>query len=247
MSKTRVAVLVDIENAQPVVLDNAMRIAASLGRVTIRRGYGNQAKLNQWSDTLQRHGFAPCMQFQYVGGKNTADIELALDALEMLLDQRVDHFLIVSSDSDFVGLCRKLQERGGVVQIVGEAKTPAALRQACDKFHEHPLTAPSAAPATPAAAAQKPIARQAPKDVMKTIRKLVQAAPDGLIHMSTLGQQVPAKHPGLSYSAYGYKNLRSMLESCNEFRIHQMAEGHCLVSLATGSVPTPSATLQLVG
>jgi len=86
-----VAVLLDCENAQPVVIDRAMHLASTLGRVGLRRGYGNHTSLaSKWQDALVRHGFAPCLQFQYVNGKNTADIALALDALEMLLDRRAD-------------------------------------------------------------------------------------------------------------------------------------------------------------
>lgn len=54
-------------------------------------------------------------------GKNTSDIALALDAVEALFDERADTFCLVTSDSDFAYLCRKLRERGATVHIVGEA------------------------------------------------------------------------------------------------------------------------------
>lgn len=81
-------------------------------------------------------GLHPCLQYQYAAGKNTADIALALDAVEALFDQRADTFCLVTSDSDFAYLCRKLRERGATVYIVGEAKTPDALRNASDQFFE---------------------------------------------------------------------------------------------------------------
>jgi hypothetical protein len=44
-----VAVLVDCENAQSTVLDQAMQHASTIGRVVLRRGYGNAASLtNKW-------------------------------------------------------------------------------------------------------------------------------------------------------------------------------------------------------
>lgn len=43
-------------------------------------------------------------------------------------------FCLVTSDSDFAYLCRKLRERGSTMYIVGEAKTPEALRNASDQF-----------------------------------------------------------------------------------------------------------------
>nr|WP_275548058.1 NYN domain-containing protein [Xanthomonas arboricola] len=87
----------------------------------------------------------PCLQYQYASGKNTADIALALDALEALFDHRADTFCLVTSDSDFSYLCRKLRERGATVFIVGEPKTPDALRNACDQFFEWDRKAKEAA------------------------------------------------------------------------------------------------------
>jgi len=108
---------------------------AQFGRVVMRRGYGNQQTLaNKWQEALVRMAFTPCLQYQYASGKNTSDIALALDAQEALFDERADTFCLVTSDSDFAYLCRKLRERGATVLIVGEAKTPDALQSASDQY-----------------------------------------------------------------------------------------------------------------
>ena len=81
----------------------------------VRRGYGNHGTLgNRWQTKLVELAFTPCLQYQFASGKNTADIALALDAMEMLFDEIVDTFCIVTSDSDFAHLCRKLRERSGM-------------------------------------------------------------------------------------------------------------------------------------
>lgn len=148
--ETRVAVLVDCDNVSPEILEHASRVAAQFGRVVVRRGYGNHATLaNKWQDALVRLAFTPCLQYQYAPGKNTADIALALDALEVLFDARADTFCLVTSDSDFAYLCRKLRERGATVCIVGEAKTPDALRNASDEFFEWTRQAPEQAEESP--------------------------------------------------------------------------------------------------
>lgn len=236
---SNVAVLVDCENAQPAVIDEAMRVASTLGRVTLRRGYGNHTSLaSKWQDALVRHGFAPCMQFQYVAGKNTADIALALDALEILLDRRADRFVIVTSDSDFVGLCRKLQERGAGVHVFGEAKTPAALRHACDRFHESAPPAPQAV--APAQAAPAAIVKRRPRFVVEAVRRLALSSPDGRVDLGALGNHLRAAHAGFSHSAYGYKSLRTMLEAYDLLRVHQTEGGHCRVGLASEAAPQPA-------
>lgn len=135
--ETRVAVLVDCDNVSPEILEHALRVVAQFGRVVLRRGYGNHGTLaNKWQEALVRLAFTPCLQYQYAAGKNTSDIALALDAMEALFDHRADTFCLVTSDSDFAYLCRKLRERGATVCIVGEPKTPDALRNASDQFFE---------------------------------------------------------------------------------------------------------------
>ena len=147
----RIAVLVDCDNTSPDILDHALRVVAQFGRVVVRRGYGNHATLaNKWQEALVRLAFTPCLQYQYSAGKNTSDIALALDAMEVMFDERADSFCLVTSDSDFAYLCRKLRERGATVRIVGEAKAPDALRNASDQFFEWVKPPVSSAPASTA-------------------------------------------------------------------------------------------------
>jgi len=70
------------------------------------------------------------------GDKNGADINLALDALEMAFThQHVNAFAIVSGDSDFIPLVNKLKEYGKTVYIVGgKAFTSTILQQNCNEF-----------------------------------------------------------------------------------------------------------------
>ena len=133
----RVAVLVDCDNTTPGILDYALRVSSQFGRVVLRRGYGNQATLAKtWQEALVERAFTPCLQFQYAAGKNTSDIAFALDAREAMSDGRAAKFCIVTGDSEFAYLCRKLRERGATVSIVGEGKAPIALRNASDQFFE---------------------------------------------------------------------------------------------------------------
>jgi uncharacterized protein (TIGR00288 family) len=70
------------------------------------------------------------------GDKNGADINLALDALEMAFTHtHVNAFAIVSGDSDFVPLVNKLKEYGKTVFVVGgKAFTSTILQQNCHEF-----------------------------------------------------------------------------------------------------------------
>jgi uncharacterized protein (TIGR00288 family) len=81
------------------------------------------------------------------GDKNGADINLALDALEMAFTHdHVNAFAIVSGDSDFIPLVNKLKEYGKTVFVVGgKAFTSTILQQNCHEFvsYESLLDEPS--------------------------------------------------------------------------------------------------------
>ena len=251
----QVAVLVDCDNTSPAVLAFASRVVAKLGRVVVRRGYGNHTTLsNKWQSALVEHAFTPCLQFQYANGKNTADIALALDAQELLFDARAGTFCIVTSDSDFSYLCRKLRERGATVCIVGEAKTPMALRNATDQFYEwipaQPAAVPDpsvAAPVVPAKglqipAAAKPAIKLRPKRVVEAVEMLSSDTPEGKVHLATLGQYLKRTDPGFSPATYGHSGLQSMVSTYDLLRLTKEPGGHYTVALASKSADQGIAT-----
>lgn len=213
----RVAVLVDCDNTAPEILEHALRVVAQFGRVVLRRGYGNHATLaNKWQDALVRLAFTPCLQYQYASGKNTADIALALDAIEAMFDSRADTFCLVTSDSDFAYLCRKLRERGATVHIVGEPKTPDALRNASDQFFEwlpqeaasEPSDAAKAKPDSP-----KPPAKRRPKAVINAVSLLAADTPDGRVGLGALGQYLKRTDPAFSPKTFGHSSLSDMVRT----------------------------------
>ncbi|VXC49379.1 NYN domain-containing protein [Pseudomonas sp. 9Ag] len=248
--EARVAVLVDCDNVTPEILEHALRVVAQFGRVVLRRGYGNHGTLaNRWQEALVRLAFTPCLQYQYAAGKNTADIALALDALEALFDQRADTFCLVTSDSDFAYLCRKLRERGATVCIVGEAKTPDALRNASDEFFEWVRSAPEPEPACdstekpPTAAIcptkaeakpelAKPIVKRRPRFLVDAVALMVAGTNEGKVTLSALGLYLKRADPAFSPSAYGHSGLLNMVKTYDLLHVIREPGGHWSVSLA---------------
>jgi uncharacterized protein (TIGR00288 family) len=70
------------------------------------------------------------------GDKNGADINLALDALEMAFTHtHINAFAIVSGDSDFIPLVNKLKEYGKTIFVIGgKAFTSTILQKNCHEF-----------------------------------------------------------------------------------------------------------------
>ena len=244
--ESRVAVLVDCDNTAPEVLEHALRVVAQFGRVVLRRGYGNPGTLaNKWQEALVRLAFTPCLQFQYAAGKNTSDIALALDALEAMFDDRADTFCLVTSDSDFAYLCRKLRERGATVYIVGDPKTPAALRNASDQFFEWVKpTPPELALDQPSLKAEhlpkpgiqsepaKPAPKRRPRFVIDAVALLTADTSEGKVSLGKLGLYLKRTDPAFSPNVYGHSGLLDMLRTYDLLLLKQEPGGHWLVSLA---------------
>lgn len=248
-TETRVAVLVDCDNVPPEILEHTLRMVAQFGRVVLRRGYGNQGTLaHKWQEALVRLAFTPCLQYQYAAGKNTADIALALDALEALFDGRADTFCLVTSDSDFAYLCRKLRERGASVCIVGEAKTPDALRNASDQFFEWTRPEPpaelaaevapkaakeaAATPEAPKPDPAKPAPKRRPRFLVEAVALLAGNTSEGKVSMGLLGQYLKRTDPAFSPQTYGHSGLLNMVKTYDLLIPRQEEGGHWSVSLA---------------
>jgi hypothetical protein len=194
----------------------------------MQRGYGNHATLaHKWQEALTRLAFTPYLQYQCVAGKNTTDIALALDTLEAHFDGRADTFCLVTSDSDFAYLCRKLRERGAAVCIVGEPKTPHALRHACDHFFEWPEKAEA-----PPQEEQKPAAKRRPRIIVDAVTLLAGDASDGKVGLSPLGQYLKRTAPAFSSKAYGHSSLLKMVKTYDMLETSQDSAGHWTVGLA---------------
>lgn len=251
----RVAVLVDCDNTSPEILSYALRVVAKFGRVSVRRAYGNHTTLvNKWQDVLVNLAFTPCLQYQYASGKNTADIALALDAIEVMFDRRADTFCLVTSDSDFAYLCRKLRERGAIVCVVGQTKTPGALRNASDQFFEwipvkanHEVTVDSSlktstkdnraanAGVSKQETATLPIKRR-PRFIVDAVSLLAGDTPEGKVGLGPLGQYLKRTDPAFSPKTYGYSGLLDMVRTYDLLEIKHEVGGHWSVWLATPEI-----------
>ena len=125
----RLAVLIDADNAPRDCLQGIMEEVAIYGTPNIKRAYGDWSSRNLagWKQELLDVSVTPVQQFAYTKGKNSTDSAMIIDAMDILYSGNTDGFVLVSSDSDFTGLARRLREAGQYVIGVGEQKTPNAL------------------------------------------------------------------------------------------------------------------------
>lgn len=234
----RLAVLIDADNAQPSVIEGLLAEIAKLGVASVKRIYGDwtSSGTTQWKQSLLRHSITPIQQFAYTKGKNSTDASLIIDAMDLMHTHRFSGFCLVSSDSDFTALARRLREEGLVVYGFGEQKTPEAFVSACDKFIYTEVLRPAskddtgpgpeaAAPPPgkpapesrgaadkPAPATAKPTA--APQVPLDLIRQAIDEESDdsGWAHLGAVGSYIQRVRPDFDSRLYGCKKLSDLLK-----------------------------------
>src|SRR5215469_12816875 len=142
----KIAVFIDFDNIEigvKTTLQREFDVAAVLdalkerGEIVTKFAYANWGRMEGSTRALSEHAVQMVQRDPSPrGDKNGADINLALDALEMAL--RHDHinaFAIVSGDSDFIALVNKLKQYDKTVFVVGgRAFTSTILQKNCHEF-----------------------------------------------------------------------------------------------------------------
>jgi hypothetical protein len=107
------------------------------GEVVTKIAYGDWKRAGEHSRSMAQHAIQMVQRNLTPGGdKNGADINLALDALEMAFTRNhINAFVIVGGDSDFLALVEKLKQYDKKVMVVGgRSFTSIILQKNCHEF-----------------------------------------------------------------------------------------------------------------
>jgi len=135
-AERQVAVLIDFENVGLGSIQWLFDQISDIGRITIKRAYADWSTARSTREQVLQLGIEPVHLFHMTGsGKNSSDIRLVIDAVDLLYQSPIDTFVIVSSDSDFVPLVSKLRAGGKSVIGAGrQATTSRTLVISCDRY-----------------------------------------------------------------------------------------------------------------
>lgn len=215
------AVLIDADNTSPQWAEAMFDEIASLGEASVRRIYGDFSshQLKGWADKLASLAIVPHQQFANTTGKNSSDIALVIDAMDILHTGRFDGFVLVSSDSDFTRLASRIREQGVDVYGIGQRKTPEAFRKACKRFiYVENLVGDQDDRAA------KPGRKQTPLDARDLVLKAFDALDQEAdwVSLGQIGQQITAAHPDFDPRNYGKKKLSDLVA---ELKMVEMRRG----------------------
>ena len=144
--RLKIAVFIDFDNIEIGVkstlnrhfdVGTVLEAIKERGEVVTKIAYGDWKRAGEHSRSMAQHAIQMVQRNLTPGGdKNGADINLALDALEMAFTRNhINAFVIVGGDSDFLALVEKLKQYDKKVMVVGgRSFTSIILQKNCHEF-----------------------------------------------------------------------------------------------------------------
>lgn len=229
----RIALLIDCDNVSHNSIEGVIEELSKFGKVNVRHAHGdwNNTSLSGWIERLHPHAIRPMQQFAYTKGKNATDSAMIIDAMDLLYNNTVDAFALMTSDSDFTPLVMRLLESGLPVYGFGAKKTPQPFVDACSTFIyiEHLakeiLNTKTDKPSTK----REKVNLREDTALVKLLRTAVEqkSGDDDWALMSQVGTYI-SNNSSFSPVNYGYKKLSDLIRATELFDAEMRNDGKSL-------------------
>ncbi|MBO9650181.1 MAG: NYN domain-containing protein [Variovorax sp.] len=196
----RVTLLIDADNVSADVIEQAVqRTMTEYGNIHVRRAYCNTETALKQQALFKRLQVRPMVNIS--AGKNSTDIAMAVDAMDLVIAERPDVVVLVSSDSDFAPLVIRLREKGCRVCGIGQQgktgdDTVAIYDSFVDLLHHQP---PKAAPAkkrttrrAKAAPPPPPSVPELPDDVVRILDAVAELTTGNKVELNLAAERLRA-------------------------------------------------------
>jgi uncharacterized LabA/DUF88 family protein len=248
----RLALFIDFENIAIGVRDaNYRKFDINLvlerlldkGKLLVKRAY---ADWNRYSDYKRSFHEAAIELIEVpqksMGGKNSADIRLVVDAMDMSLQkEHINCFVIASGDSDFSPLVSKLKENNKYVIGLGvKNSTSDLLMDNCDEFifyedlvrgQQRPLPA----------IGNLPEKQQEVYSLLVDSVLALQRENKEVLWGSMVKETMKRKKPSFNETYYGFRTFSHLLEESQrkgivQLRRDQKSGSYVIEDLGAGSI-----------
>jgi uncharacterized LabA/DUF88 family protein len=233
----RLAVLFDAENISSTVVSPLLTRLKTHRFVTLKRAYGDWGHLqgSGWRNVLLDYGIQAVHAPNYSVGKNSADILLTIDAMD-LLHQQVRWFCIVTNDSDFTPLVQRLIGGGARVVGFGTRRASESFMNACHRFivlEESEYLSKSAQKAVFIASLQrKPIVELSETPERAAARRQLATAlqeifcefspKNNWVRLKDFHGRIQKRQPDFSCRQFGQKGMVKLMESLDVFELRKV-------------------------
>jgi len=211
------------------------------GSIVVKKAYCDWGRYKDFKAPMHEAAFE-LIDIPHVrqSGKNSADIRMVVDALDLCYTKaHVDTFVVISGDSDFSPLVSKLRENNKHVIGIGvKAATSDLLAANCDEFifyddlvREQEAKKKRAASKSPkkssagtankAGSKAEDERRQEALDFMvETIEALIaERGGEEKLWGSMVKQTMKRRQPGFTESSYGYRSFKEMVDDAQKRKL----------------------------
>ena len=238
IDERRIAVFIDFENLAMGVresrygnfdIDLVLKRLVEKGKITVKRAYSDWHRYTEFKRAFHQAAIEliDVPQSRY-SGKNSADIRMVVDALDLSYQRdHIDTFVLVSGDSDFSPLVSKLREYGRYVIGMGVRQSSSDLLiNNCDEFiFYEDLVRPSTENRilTPQLNKLPSKKAEALRLVVETFEALQREGKE-VIYGSAIKQTLVRKLPSFNESYFGYPSFSRLLEDAAENKLLQLTK-----------------------
>jgi uncharacterized protein (TIGR00288 family) len=219
-----IAVFIDFENlaigvrkmrAGQFQIQLVLKRLLEKGRIVFKRAYCDWSHYQEAMPEFHGQGVEMIdIPQTKVSGKNSADIRMVVDALDLCYSKdHIDVFALISGDSDFSPLVSKLKENNKRVIGCGvKASTSDLLIANCDEFiYYNDLIRTATKAKTTKPSSEKEDKQQEAVDRVLEVLQSVEQDYDPLWG-STLKQAIRRVYPGFNEGYYGYDGFNDLLK-----------------------------------
>ena len=199
------------------------------GSIVVKKAYCDWDRYKEFKSTMHAAAFELIeIPHRSQSGKNSADIRMVVDALDLCYTkEHVDTFVVVSGDSDFSPLVSKLRENAKTVIGVGVKNSSSDLLISnCDEFiyyddlvREKPRKqarrkdGPGHAEPAKTGPGHSDKKQEALDLVMETVEALfAERGAEDQIWGSMVKQALKRRKPGFNESYYGFRSFSKLLD-----------------------------------
>ena len=189
------------------------------GKIVVKKAYADWSRFANYTAPLHEAAIELIeIPRRAVTGKNSADIRLCVDAMDLAYSKdHIDTFVIVSGDSDFSPLVSKLKELGKHVIGLGLAEaTSDLLRDNCDEFIYYDDLGQTATTPMPGLDKQLPDAKKKVFSLLLDSLLALRRENKEILWSSMIKDTMKRKKPSFNEEYHGYRTFSELLEDAQE-------------------------------
>ncbi|NUN48174.1 MAG: NYN domain-containing protein, partial [Candidatus Brocadiae bacterium] len=232
-------------------IDKVLDRLVTKGKILVKKAYADWTRFGDYRRELHESSIELIeIPKRSQVGKNSADIRLCVDALDLCYSKaHIDTFCILSGDSDFSPLVSKLRENGKSVIGVGmKASTSSLLVEGCDEFiyYEDMERHEKVTVSAPVSMAGSPADRKAEalQLVMDTVAALKRDGRE-VLWGSLVKDTIKRRKPQFDHTYHGYRTWSELLEDAQRRGLMSLTidskSGTYVISSFTPTTAVPPA------